>query len=139
MFQSYSLKSSHSHLPPQSTKVCSLHLCLFCYLAQRVIVTIFLSSIYICVNILYWCFSFLGDFFITASISMLVIGLFIISISSWFSLGRLNFSKNLFLPDYLFYCHMLLIIVSYNSLYFCIVCYNFFFISNFVDSSLFFS
>ena len=35
-------------------------------------------------------FCFLGDFW-----SELVIGLFIISISSWFSLGRLNLSKNL--------------------------------------------
>ena len=38
---------------------------------------------------------FLGIFLITASISVLVMWLFIISISSWFSLGRLNFSKNL--------------------------------------------
>ena len=46
MFQCYSLKSSHPHLLPQSPKVCSLHLCLFCCLAYRVIVTIFLNSIY---------------------------------------------------------------------------------------------
>ena len=46
MFQCYSLKLSHPHLLPQSPKVCSLHLCLFCYLACRVIVTIFLNSIY---------------------------------------------------------------------------------------------
>ena len=37
---------------------CSIHLCLFCCLAYRVIVTIFLNSIYICINIQYWCFSF---------------------------------------------------------------------------------
>ena len=36
-----------------------------------------------------------GRFLITASVSVLVVGLFIISISSWFSLGRLNFSKTL--------------------------------------------
>ena len=36
-----------------------------------------------------------GRFLSSASISVLVIGLFIISISSGFSLGRLNFSKNL--------------------------------------------
>ena len=30
MFQCNSLKSSHPHLPPQSPKVCSLHLCPFC-------------------------------------------------------------------------------------------------------------
>ena len=46
MFQCYSLKSSHPFLLPQSPKVCSLHLCLFCYLAYRVIVIIFLNSIY---------------------------------------------------------------------------------------------
>ena len=57
MFQCYSLKSSYPCLLPQSPKVCSLHLCLFCCLAYRVIVSIFLNSIYICVNILYWCFS----------------------------------------------------------------------------------
>ena len=41
MFQCYCLKSSHPCLLPQSSKVCSLHLCLFCYLAYRVITTIF--------------------------------------------------------------------------------------------------
>ena len=46
MFQYYSLKSSHPHLFPQSPKVCSLYLCFFCCLAYRVIVTIFLNSIY---------------------------------------------------------------------------------------------
>ena len=54
MFQSYSLKSSHPYLL-QGPKVCSLSLCLFCCLAYRVIITIFLNSIY--VSILYWCFS----------------------------------------------------------------------------------
>ena len=38
MFQCYSLKSSHPRLLPQSPTVCSLHLCLFCCLANRVIV-----------------------------------------------------------------------------------------------------
>ena len=46
MFQCHSLKLSHPCLLPQSPKVCSLHLCLFCHLAHRVIVTIFLNSIY---------------------------------------------------------------------------------------------
>ena len=46
MFQCYSLKSSHPRLLPQSPKVCSLSLCLFCCLAYRVIITIFLNSIY---------------------------------------------------------------------------------------------
>ena len=45
MFQCDSLKSSHPHLLPQSPKS-SLHLRLFCCLAYRVIVTIFLNSIY---------------------------------------------------------------------------------------------
>ena len=45
MFQCYSLKSSHPRLLPHSSKVCFLHLCLFCCLAYRVIVTIFLNSI----------------------------------------------------------------------------------------------
>ena len=52
MFQCYSLKLSHPHLLPQSPKVCSLHLCLFCCLTYRVIVTIFLNSIYIYIRIL---------------------------------------------------------------------------------------
>ena len=46
MFQCHSLKSSHPLPLPQSPKDCSLHLCLFCCLAYRVIVTIFLNSIY---------------------------------------------------------------------------------------------
>ena len=46
MFQCYSPKSSHSHPLPQSPKDCSIHPCLFCCLAYRVIVTIFLNSIY---------------------------------------------------------------------------------------------
>ena len=46
MFQCYSLKSSRPRLFPQSPTVCSLHLCLFCRLTYRVIVTIFLDSIY---------------------------------------------------------------------------------------------
>ena len=48
MFQCYSVKSSHPRLLPQSSEVCSLYLCLFCCLTYRVIVTIFLNSIYMC-------------------------------------------------------------------------------------------
>ena len=48
MFQCYSLKSSHPRLLPQNPKVCSLHLCLFCCLTYRVIIAIFLKSIYMC-------------------------------------------------------------------------------------------
>ena len=46
MFQCYSLKSSHPRLLPQSLKVYSTCLCLFCCLTYRVIITIFLNSIY---------------------------------------------------------------------------------------------
>ena len=46
MFQCHSLRSSHSHLLPQSPKDCSLHLCLFCCLTYRVIIIIYLNSIY---------------------------------------------------------------------------------------------
>ena len=48
MFQCHSPKSSHPLPLPQSPKDCSIHLCLFCYLTYRVIVTIFLFSIYVC-------------------------------------------------------------------------------------------
>ena len=46
MFQCSSLKLSHLYLLPQSPKVCSLHVRLFCCLTYKVIVTIFLNSIY---------------------------------------------------------------------------------------------
>ena len=46
MFQCHSPKSSHSLPLSQSPKDCSLHQCLFCCLVYRVIVTIFLNSIY---------------------------------------------------------------------------------------------
>ena len=46
MLQCYSLKLSHPRLLPQSPKACSLHLCLFRCLAYRIIITIFLNSIY---------------------------------------------------------------------------------------------
>ena len=48
MFQCSSLKSSHPCLLPQSPKVCSLYLCLFCCLAYRVIISIFVNYIYMC-------------------------------------------------------------------------------------------
>ena len=51
MFQCYSLKSSHL-LPPfafshKSPKVCSLHLCLFYCLTYKIIIAVFLNSIYV--------------------------------------------------------------------------------------------
>ena len=45
-FQCHSPKSSHLLPLPQSPKDCSIHLCLFCCLAYRVMITIFLNSIY---------------------------------------------------------------------------------------------
>ena len=48
MFQCHSPKWSHPLPLPQSPKDCSIHLCLFCCLIYRVIVTIFLNSIYMC-------------------------------------------------------------------------------------------
>ena len=48
MFQCYSPKSSHPCPLPRSPKDCSIHLCLFCCLAYRVIIIIFLNSIYMC-------------------------------------------------------------------------------------------
>ena len=47
MFQCHSPKSSHPLPLPRSPKDCSIHLCLFCCLAYRVIITIFLHSIYL--------------------------------------------------------------------------------------------
>ena len=44
MFQCHSPKPSHPLPLPQSPKVCSIHLCLFCCLAYRVIIIIFCSS-----------------------------------------------------------------------------------------------
>ena len=41
MFQCHSPKSSHPLPLPQSPKDCSIHLCLFCCLTNRVIVTFF--------------------------------------------------------------------------------------------------
>ena len=46
MFQCHSPKSSHLLPLLQSPQDCSIHQCLFCCLVYRVIVTIFLNSIY---------------------------------------------------------------------------------------------
>ena len=46
VFKCHSPKSSHPLPLPQSPKDCSIHQCLFCCLVHRVIVTIFLNSIY---------------------------------------------------------------------------------------------
>ena len=62
---------------------------------------------------------FVGSFFITHSISLLVTGLFIFSISSFFSLGRLYASKSLSVSSRLsFYCSIIVhSYLSYNPLY----------------------
>ena len=46
IFQCHSPKSSHPFPLPQSPNDCSIHQCPFCCLVYRVIVTIFLNSIY---------------------------------------------------------------------------------------------
>ena len=57
MFQCHSPKSSHPLPLPQSPKVRSTHLCLFCCLATGSSLPSFQIP-YIRVSILYWCFSF---------------------------------------------------------------------------------
>ena len=56
MFKCHSPKSSHPLPLPQSPKDCSIHLCLFCCLTYRVIVTIFLNSVFI--HLLQYCIGF---------------------------------------------------------------------------------
>ena len=46
LFQCCSLWTSHPRLLPQSLKICSVHLCLFFCFAYRVIIIIFLNTIY---------------------------------------------------------------------------------------------
>ena len=48
MFQCHSPKSSHPLPLPLSPKVHYTHLCHFCCLAHRVVIAIFLNSIYMC-------------------------------------------------------------------------------------------
>ena len=50
IFQCHSPKSSPLFPLPQSPKDCSIHLCLFCYLTYRVVITIFLNSMWICLR-----------------------------------------------------------------------------------------
>ena len=56
MFQCHSPKLSHPLPLPQSPKVRSIHLCLFCCLSSRVIITIFLNSVYMCQYTVSWTF-----------------------------------------------------------------------------------
>ena len=94
----------------------------------------------------------LGSFFIIISITVLVIGPFIFSSSSWLVLEGYTFLRIcLFLPGCAFYWHIvacisflwsfvflcLLVLVSYGPLYFCVICgYIYFFISKFIDLTL---
>ena len=55
IFQCHSPKPSHPRPLPQSPKDCSKHLCLFCCLAYRIVITIFLNSTYMH----FFCFIFL--------------------------------------------------------------------------------
>ena len=57
IFQCHCLVSSHPHLLPHDSTVCSLHLCL---LAAVYIVSLLppFQIPHVCVIILYWCFSF---------------------------------------------------------------------------------
>ena len=47
-FRCCSLETSHTRVLPQNPKVCSVHMCLFFCFAYRVIINIFLNSIYMC-------------------------------------------------------------------------------------------
>ena len=73
MFQCYSLKSSHARLLPQNPKVCSLHMCLFCCLAYRIVIAVFLNSIYMhSYTVLVFCFWFTSLFIIVSSFIHLI-------------------------------------------------------------------
>ena len=85
---------------------------------------------------------FVGIFLITFSISLLVIVLFIFSNSSWFSLE----SMHVFFQEFIHFSQVVIfywISVVYGSLYdplyIWVVSCDFFFISNFIESLLFFS
>ena len=72
-FQYYSLKSSHARLLPQNPKVCSLHMCLFCCLAYRIVIAVFLNSIYMhSYTVLVFCFWFTSLFIIVSSFIHLI-------------------------------------------------------------------
>jgi len=77
MFQCYSLKSSHPCLLPLSPKVCSLHLCLLCCLACRIVITVFLNSIYVCTHILFQIFSHLGYYRVLSRVTCAIQSFFV--------------------------------------------------------------
>ena len=59
---------------------------------------------------------FVGRFLFTVSISLLLIGMFIFSNSSWFGLGRICSFLGMcsFLPGCLFYWHIVAVVVSHD-------------------------
>ena len=58
MFRCYSLKSSYPRLPPHSQKLSILYICVSFAAFHIGLSLASLQVSYICVNILYWCFSF---------------------------------------------------------------------------------
>ena len=84
MFQCYSLKSFHPHLLPQSPKVCSLYLCLFC----------------LCFAIFYHLSFLLPFFFFADSLHM--------NTSDCFS----AFIISLYHPKQISFCHFLFILLK---------------------------
>ena len=87
-------------------------------------------------EIIWFGFLLVEGFQITDSISLLVTGLVIFSISSWFSFGRVCISKNLSLSKlYVFLAYSLLTAICYDPLYSCGISWNFFFDSDFPDIS----
>ena len=84
-----------------------------------------------CENVQSWTFAY-WNFLITNSISLLVIGLFRLSISSSFSLGRLYVSRNIFisLGCPIFWYLTLHNVLLWFFVFLCIGCYFSSFISN---------
>ena len=78
---------------------------------------------------------FLVFFSPTDWILLLVIGLMIFAVFSWFKLGRLYISRIFvhFFSVIHFISILFFVVISYDPLYFCVVCCNFFFISDFID------
>ena len=99
---------------------------------------LFRSSAHFWIGLFVVLMLFVGRFLITVSISVLVIGLFIFSISSWFSLEGCAFLRICpCLPGCPFYWHIVVCSSLLESFVFCSVSHYFsFFISSSVDLSL---
>ena len=83
MFQCHSPKSSHPRPLPQSPKDCSIHLCLFCCLAYRVIVSSVFEKL---VGPVVWCLM------LTWGNSQLLLFHILLLLFSLFSFGYSHFS-----------------------------------------------